>query len=159
MDGKAVIEEESKIPYQLQASINEPGLGLLSWWNSQHPIKQNILICLFVFNNCLLPPVHTVCYQYYTIDFHDIISLLQRSCLMQYNRSKVFFCSISFWFDLDLVAKVWQTKNQLFSTRPQWQPPMKVRYFCLSFKKLVKILSFPKISYEFEIDFLQAENS
>jgi hypothetical protein len=34
MDGKAVIEEESKIPYQLQASINEPGLGLLSWWNS-----------------------------------------------------------------------------------------------------------------------------
>ena len=141
MDGKAVIEEESKIPYQLQASINEPGLGLLSWWNSQHPIKQNILICLFVFNNCLLPPVHTVCYQYYTIDFHDIISLLQRSCLMQYNRSKVFFCSISFWFDLDLVAKVWQTKNQLFSTRPQWQPRMKVRYF----KKLVKILSFPKI--------------
>ena len=131
MDGKAVTEEESKIPYQLQASINEPGLGLLSWWNSQHPIKQNILICLFVFKNCLLPPVHTVCYQYYTIDFHDIISLLQRSCLMQYNHSKVFFCSISFWFDLDLVAKIWQTKNQLFSTRPQWQPRMKVRYFCL----------------------------
>ena len=27
-------EEESKIPYTIQASINEPGLGLLSWWNS-----------------------------------------------------------------------------------------------------------------------------
>ena len=30
----AVTEEESKIPYQIQATINEPGLGLLSWWNS-----------------------------------------------------------------------------------------------------------------------------
>ena len=26
-------EEQQKIPYQIQASINEPGLGLLSWWN------------------------------------------------------------------------------------------------------------------------------
>ena len=33
-DSQSVTEEESKIPYQLQASINEPGLGLLSWWNS-----------------------------------------------------------------------------------------------------------------------------
>jgi len=33
-DAKAITEEESKIPYQIQASINEPGLGLLSWWNS-----------------------------------------------------------------------------------------------------------------------------
>ena len=24
--------EEKRIPYQLRASINEPGLGLLSWW-------------------------------------------------------------------------------------------------------------------------------
>lgn len=24
--------EEKRIPYQLKASINEPGLGLLSWW-------------------------------------------------------------------------------------------------------------------------------
>ncbi len=27
-------EETRKIPYHLTASINEPGLGLLSWWNS-----------------------------------------------------------------------------------------------------------------------------
>ena len=26
--------EEKKIPYMIQASINEAGLGLLSWWNS-----------------------------------------------------------------------------------------------------------------------------
>jgi len=33
--GAAVVsEEDSKIPYQISASINEPGLGLLSWWNS-----------------------------------------------------------------------------------------------------------------------------
>ena len=32
--GVAVPEEESKIPYTISASINEPGLGLLSWWNS-----------------------------------------------------------------------------------------------------------------------------
>ena len=24
--------EEKRLPYQLKASINEPGLGLLSWW-------------------------------------------------------------------------------------------------------------------------------
>ena len=27
-------DKDSKIPYQIQASINEPGLGLLTWWNS-----------------------------------------------------------------------------------------------------------------------------
>ncbi len=27
-------EEEKKIPYLIMASVNEPGLGLLSWWNS-----------------------------------------------------------------------------------------------------------------------------
>lgn len=26
--------EEKKVPYHLKASINEPGLGLLSWWNN-----------------------------------------------------------------------------------------------------------------------------
>ena len=26
-------ENKPRIPYQIQASINEPGLGLLSWWN------------------------------------------------------------------------------------------------------------------------------
>ena len=29
-----IVEEDSKIPYQIQASINEPGLGLLTWWNT-----------------------------------------------------------------------------------------------------------------------------
>ena len=27
-------KKDSKIPYQIHASINEPGLGLLSWWNN-----------------------------------------------------------------------------------------------------------------------------
>ena len=27
-------QEEKKIPYLIQASVNEPGLGLLSWWKS-----------------------------------------------------------------------------------------------------------------------------
>jgi DNA-directed RNA polymerase III subunit RPC8 len=27
-------QEEKKIPYLIQASVNEPGLGLISWWNS-----------------------------------------------------------------------------------------------------------------------------
>jgi len=27
--------EDKRIPFQLQASINEPGLGLLSWWKSE----------------------------------------------------------------------------------------------------------------------------
>ena len=26
--------EEKKVPYYIKASINEPGLGLLSWWNN-----------------------------------------------------------------------------------------------------------------------------
>merc|ERR1712080_149818 len=30
----AKTEQESKVPYQIFASINEPGLGLSSWWNS-----------------------------------------------------------------------------------------------------------------------------
>ena len=29
-----IVEEDSKIPYQIHASINEPGLGLLTWWNT-----------------------------------------------------------------------------------------------------------------------------
>lgn len=33
-DVKSMTDEESNIPYQIVASINEPGLGLLSWWNS-----------------------------------------------------------------------------------------------------------------------------
>lgn len=27
-------QEEKKVPYYLKASINEPGLGLLTWWNN-----------------------------------------------------------------------------------------------------------------------------
>ena len=31
-DGK--LSEDKKVPFCLKASINEPGLGLLSWWNN-----------------------------------------------------------------------------------------------------------------------------
>ena len=31
-DGKLL--EDKKVPFCLKASINEPGLGLLSWWNN-----------------------------------------------------------------------------------------------------------------------------
>ena len=27
-------QEEKRVPFHLKASINEPGLGLLSWWNN-----------------------------------------------------------------------------------------------------------------------------
>lgn len=31
-DGK--MSDDKKVPFFLKASINEPGLGLLSWWNN-----------------------------------------------------------------------------------------------------------------------------
>ena len=34
LDHDGARSEEKKVPYHLKASINEPGLGLLSWWNN-----------------------------------------------------------------------------------------------------------------------------
>ena len=33
-DNEGNRSEERKIPFHLKASINEPGLGLLTWWNN-----------------------------------------------------------------------------------------------------------------------------
>ena len=34
LDNEGNRSEERKIPFHLKASINEPGLGLLTWWNN-----------------------------------------------------------------------------------------------------------------------------
>ena len=34
LDHDGTRPEEKKVPYHLKTSINEPGLGLLSWWNN-----------------------------------------------------------------------------------------------------------------------------
>ena len=34
LENEGTRAEEKKIPYSIKASINEPGLGLLSWWNN-----------------------------------------------------------------------------------------------------------------------------
>lgn len=34
LENEGTRPEEKKVPYYLKASINEPGLGLLSWWNN-----------------------------------------------------------------------------------------------------------------------------
>ena len=34
LDPEGKLSDDKKVPYFLKASINEPGLGLLSWWNN-----------------------------------------------------------------------------------------------------------------------------